>query len=90
MSDEKGLYLPAHVAAERRRPRTLGELDFEVHGPDPRFQDHRAGCDCGNLECPWYRGEEAARRWARMSDAEKLETWREAATALAGEPVPFL
>ena len=73
----------------RRRSRaalTLAELEREVEGPDRRFQDHLPGCDCGNEECPYWRGEEARRRYLSMTPAERRAVDREAAELLAGEP----
>jgi hypothetical protein len=68
----------------QRAPRSLGELDGEILGPDARYQDHGPGCDCGNVECPYWRGEEAARRYHRLSEREKQAQGREAAELLKG------
>jgi hypothetical protein len=63
----------------------IGDLDYEIPGPDPRFQSHGPGCNCGDVECPWYAGELAHHRWhGEWSDARKALAKREAAEALRG------
>ena len=65
----------------------LGDLDYAVAGPDARYQDHGPGCRCGNLECPWYRGMVAARRYRQeWSQEERLMSWVEACHAMTGPP----
>lgn len=90
MTDGGGLWVPGHVARRRRAPRELADLDFEVAGPDSRFQDHRAGCDCGDLDCPWYRGEVAAAAWRRLSAEERGRMTRGVVEAVRSDPAPFL
>lgn len=78
-----GLYLPAYVARRRRAARSIAEIAEEIPGPDRRYQDHaptvdRSFCNCGDMDCPWYRGEMAARHYARLSAGERVAMGREA------------
>lgn len=78
---------PGRNAGARRRdqaPRSIAELEGDIRGPAPGFEDHGPGCDCGSIDCPYWRGEEAARIYNRKSEAEKRELGREAAELLKG------
>lgn len=51
----------------------VSDLSDEIPGPDARYQDHGPGCRCGSMECPWYRGEETARRYRSLSSERQRE-----------------
>lgn len=51
---------------DRNKPLDVADLDHIVPGPDPKYQTHGPGCTCGEVDCPWYRGEQAARIYRNL------------------------
>ena len=49
----------------------VADLSDAIAGPDSRYQTHGPGCGCGDLDCPWYRGEAVSRYYHNLPSREK-------------------
>lgn len=70
----------------RKPPLELGDLAEAVPGPDPRYQSHGQGCQCGDLDCPWYAGEHAHLVFENASAAQRLKWAAESVEAMQAPP----
>ena len=67
----------------------MADLDYAVEGPDRRFQGHGPGCRCGDIDCPWYRGERAAHVYREeMTSSERLADYAQVVEAFRSPPPP--
>ena len=53
------------------KPLDVADLSDMVPGPDPAYQTHGPGCQCGDMGCPWYRGERAAKIYRNLSAEDR-------------------
>ena len=73
------------LTRERSKPTPdIGDLDYAVPGPDERFQSHGPGCGCGDLDCPWYKGEVARREYEAQTPEQRAAYEAEAKAAMSG------